>query len=353
MPMLAPAAFDTAVAIAADQVADGTAPWSILGIAGADGVIRMEAIPGPSGRASQVTVDSVCLIASITKPIVATVVMQLVAEGRLALTAPLATYLPQVAAAGDMTTTAWHVLSHTSGYGDLDLEALVARGASAEELLPLLLASPRLSPLGTTFRYATSTFDLLGALIERVDGRPYPDALAARLFAPLRMGDTTFDPAAGPAARRILPLAPPSMGGGEVPAEMADAFTRIARLGGGLWSSAADLLAFGRAMLRGGELDGQRVLPRAYVELMTRETTTGGIGHADDPLQANHYALGWGRPGIGSVGSAAAFGHGGATGTRLWIDPGHDLVVAYLTGAWAHPAEPVDAVIDAVYAALP
>ena len=102
--------------------------------------------------------------------------------------------------------------------------------------------------------------------------------------------------------------------------------------GGGLWSTAADVLRFGRAMLRGGELDGGRVLSPAFVDLMTREVTVDGLGAAEDVQRAEHYAIGWGKPGIASPASASSFGHGGATGTRLWIDPAHDLVFLYLTG---------------------
>jgi CubicO group peptidase (beta-lactamase class C family) len=106
-------------------------------------------------------------------------------------------------------------------------------------------------------------------------------------------------------------------------------------------------------LLRGGELDGARILPPAYVDLMTREQTVGGLGVAADPIQGSHYALGWGKPDPRTEpGSPASFGHGGATGTRLWIDPKHDLVVVYLTGACDFPSGRIDQVLHAVYAAL-
>ncbi len=91
-------------------------------------------------------------------------------------------------------------------------------------------------------------------------------------------------------------------------------------------------------MLRDGELDGARVLSRPFVRLMTREVTVGGLGAHEDPLVAHHYALGWGKPGVASPASPASFGHGGASGTRLWVDPEHDLVFAYLSGSWGLPA---------------
>ena len=59
---------------------------------------------------------------------------------------------------------------------------------------------------------------------------------------------------------------------------MVAAYTALRLAGGGLWSTARDLVRFGRAMLRGGELDGVRVLGRPIVDLMTREVTVNGLG---------------------------------------------------------------------------
>jgi CubicO group peptidase (beta-lactamase class C family) len=351
MPSLDPAALDRAFAVAGRSVADGVVPWVVLGVAGRDGTVRLEAFAGPG--APDVTIDTVCLLASITKPIVATVVMQLVAEGRLVLTDPIERVLPEAARPDQPSITTWHLLSHTSGVVDLDMAGLLTRGAGHEEAVRLLLDEPRRSPPGSTFHYATSTFDLLAALISRLDGRPYPAAIRARVLEPLGMVRTTFDPRGEPADRVVLPLAPPLSGvDGTVPQSVADAFVAMAMPGAGLWSCAHDQLRFGRAMLRGGELDGVRVLPAAFVDLMTRETTVGGLAATGDPVTADHYALGWGKPGVGSPASSSAFGHGGISGTRLWIDPEHDLVVIYLTGAWERPEGPIEAVIAAVYAAL-
>ena len=82
------------------------------------------------------------------------------------------------------------------------------------------------------------------------------------------------------------------------------------------------------------------------------KVTIAGLGRTDDPLTDEHYALGWGKPGIASPASASAFGHGGVSGTRLWIDPAHDLVLVYLSGRWGGARDSIDAVQLAVYAAL-
>jgi CubicO group peptidase (beta-lactamase class C family) len=136
------------------------------------------------------------------------------------------------------------------------------------------------------------------------------------------------------------------------------AFTALHLAGGGLWSSAEDLLRLGRAMLRDGELDGVRVLSPAFVRLMTTEVTVPGrsrvegLGWHEDPLRADHYALGWGKPGVASLGSPSAFGHGGVSGTRLWIDPELGLAYVYLSGCWDMPREPIDTVEAAIYAGV-
>ena len=90
--------------------------------------------------------------------------------------------------------------------------------------------------------------------------------------------------------------------------------------------------------------DGVRILGRPIVDLMTREVTVNGLGTMADRLIDDHYGIGWGRPGAASPGSPLAFGHGGVTGTRLWIDPAYDLVYVYLTGLWGAPIETIDEV---------
>ena len=354
---LDPAALDAAFALARRQVEEGDAPFTILAVATSAGLVRAEATPGP--RAPRVDVDAVCLLASITKPIVALAVMQLVAEGRLGLLDGIERHIPEFARPGKPAVTAWHLLSHTSGLPDYDLveiatgrldhAALVRRACDAE-----LTFAP-----GSRYAYCSISFDLLAELITRITGEPYPVILRRRILEPLAMASTTFNPFDG-LAERMAPVVMSGVPGAlqrEVPPEQALGELRhlasMALPGAGLWSSAGDLVRLGRALLRGGELDGARILPPAYVDLMTREQTVGGLGVAADPIQGSHYALGWGKPDPRTEpGSPASFGHGGATGTRLWIDPKHDLVVVYLTGAWDFPSGRIDRILHAVYAAL-
>jgi CubicO group peptidase (beta-lactamase class C family) len=346
---LDPAGLDHAFAVAASQAADETAPFVIVGVATADRVVRLEAY-SPSDR-PRLGAGWAGPIASISKPIVATVILQLVAEGRLGLGDDLRDIVPGLGRGSRPRITPWHVLGHTSGIQDVDLFELMAVGTSRETVLEAVLNAPQVAPPGSRFEYVTGTWELLAATIEAIDGSPFDACLVRRLFEPLGMASTAFDPRPTHAGR-IVPVAYGSMGRGQRPEDILDAGATTQVAGGGLWSTAHDLLRFGRAMLQGGELDGVRVLPPAFVELMTRESTVDGLGRHDDPLESHHYALGWGLPGPTMPGSRVAFGHGGATGTRLWIDPASGLVFVYLTAVWGFPVDPIDRVMNAMYAAL-
>jgi CubicO group peptidase (beta-lactamase class C family) len=355
---LDPVALDRAYAVAARRVQDGTLPFVILGVANAGGVIRLEAATAPD-QPRRIGTDAVCLLASITKPIVATATMRLVQEGRFGLAVPLVTWLPELAGGGRDAITAWHVLTHTSGLDDGTLEQLLRGGMDRAELQARTFAQPLAAPVGSRYRYATFTFDLLAEALERALGEPLETILHETVLGPLGMVDTGFDPGPGRSGRQ----APVTIGewdgtrlvGSDDPAvagAMRDRFTSLRLAGGGLWSTAHDLLQLGRAMLRRGELDGQRVLAPAFVDLATREVTVDGLGRVEDRLLDEHYAIGWGKPGAAHPGSPRSFGHGGASGTRLWIEPEHDLVIVYLSGAWGLPGEVIDETIGAVYASV-
>jgi CubicO group peptidase (beta-lactamase class C family) len=356
-PKLEPAALDAAFARAAEQVADGTAPFVVLAVANREGLVRAEAFAGPA--APGLDVDAICLLASITKPFVATGIMQLVAEGHVGLTDGIEVYVPEFAAPGKPQVTVWHLLSQTSGVADFDLEGLLRSRAGRADLVRMAATAPIGFVPGSRYEYVSSTFDLLAAVIEHVTGETLGAYLRRTVWGPLGMADTTFDP--WDRRARVAPFAIALPAGSPRPWLPDDrtedelrAFGAMELAGAGLFSNARDLVRFGRAMLRGGELDGARILAPVFVELMTREQTTDGIGSAADPLLAEHYALGWGKPHPRtSPASPSAFGHGGATGTRLWIDPRRDLVVVYLTGVWGYPARPIDMALQAVYAALP
>jgi CubicO group peptidase (beta-lactamase class C family) len=354
---LDPHAFDTAFDTARRGVDDGTVPFAIVAIAGAEGLVRLDSFAPAGGP--RIGTNAVCLLASITKPIVATAIMRLASTGRFSITRPLSTWLPELDAAGLAPFTAWHVLTHTTGIADVDLERLLLDGGDRAEYVRRTIAAGQGWAPGSRFLYATNTFELLALAVERALDRPLEDVLRTEVLDPLGMTATTFDLARAGDLRAPITVGSwdgtISEGAGTDAAfgERAVAgFSSLRLAGGGLWSSAADLVRFGRAMLRGGELDGVRVLGRAVLDMMTREVTVNGLGTMPDRLVDEHYAIGWGKPGAASPASPLAFGHGGVSGTRLWIDPAYDLVFVYLTGSWGGASETIDGVQLAVYGAL-
>jgi CubicO group peptidase (beta-lactamase class C family) len=351
-PRLDPARLQNAFDIVARQVGRGDVPSAVLAVAKRAGLVRVEAFSG----ADAATTDSIYLLASISKPITATAVMQLVERGLLVLSAPVQRYLPEFVAPpvsvgqpGAEAVTCWHLLTHTSGVVDMEPELLSRERPDRERLLQIACTSPLRFVPGTRFEYNSLSFALLGEVTARLAGRDYPEVLAAELFGPLGMRDSGFEP---PDRARAMSSHFPGIPD-EHQALAMSYFSSLQAPGGGLWGTAGDVATFGRAMLRGGELDGVRVLGRRFVELMTREQTAG-LREDGTPPRDPHYGLGWGLPGlVGDLpASPRAFEHGGATGPRLLVDPEADLVVVYLTNRWGTGPELSFAAIQAVYGAL-
>jgi CubicO group peptidase (beta-lactamase class C family) len=338
--------------LVARQVETGIAPSAVLAVAEGSTPPRIEAFSGTDPA----TTDSIYMIASIAKPITATAVMQLVERGLLVLSTPLQHYLPEFVAPsvepglpGAGSVTAWHLLTHTNGIMEMDAELLTRERPSRQRLLEIACTSPLRFVPGSRWEYGSLSFALLGELIHRLDGRDHPEYLRDEIFGPLGMRDTAYqpvDPARGMALH--LPAIPDAF-----QAAATAFFNSMQAPGGGLWATAADLVAFGQAMLGGGRSGDVRILGRRFVAQMTRDQTAG-IMAAGPPPSAAPYGLGWALPGASGrqPASPRAFGHGGATGTRLLVDPDADLVVVYLVNRWGLGDEASWAAVQAVYAAL-
>ena len=291
-------------------------------------------------------------VASITKPITATAVLQLVEAGTIDLDAEVADYVPEFHPApppGLSRTpplTVRHVLSHTSGLTDLADEQLTLLEPTPAAMLEAMCTA-RLSFIpGSAFSYASESFYLLSAIIERASGLDYPTYLRDRILHPLGMMATTFDP------REPGPAHLPAQGhfaGPDRPCdEMLEVLIGLAMPGGGLWSTPDDVLRFGRAWLRDGELDGARILEPRSMRQMTDASRTVNDLQTGAPAR---YGLGWGlSPGYGA--SRSAIAHSGATGSMLVVDPENDLVIVYLRNWWGAAMDHTTEALEAVYRAL-
>ena len=110
-----------AVDVATRAVADGVLPCLAFGVVDGDGRSEIVTLARPP---LEVHDDSVFFIASVTKAVVATAVMQYVDEGRLDLHVPMRRYVPEFAGDGREAVTAWHLLTHTSGLPDMPVEQM-------------------------------------------------------------------------------------------------------------------------------------------------------------------------------------------------------------------------------------
>lgn len=326
----------------------GTLPSVVIGVSDAWGTLHLQALPGPADRPRT---SSLFYLASITKTVTATAVMQLVDEARLDLDAPLVRLLPELAAGSRAAITARHVLTHSSGLTDMPAERIAKDRPGWERILALTVAQePRWTP-GSRFDYVTDPFALLGEAIARRTGMPYPDAVATRLLGPLGMAESGFD--ARSDRSRLMPVHGLPMRNPLAREVMLRFAARSSMPGAGLFSTAEDLLRYGRALLPRRGQDGPRILSQARIdEMLTEQTAAIPDVRADGTVHMAHYALGWGKR-LGGSGDAAedadtadtpasprAATHGGASGTRLVIDPDRELVFVFLSHTWFGDEQP-------------
>ena len=340
LPRLDPAAagFDPARLAAIDglvegALADSKMPGCVVCIGRRDGIALLKAYGRRAVAPADepMTTDTVFDLASITKPVAtATAVMRLVEEGRLRLSDPVATHIPEFAAAGKEKLSVHDLLTHQSGLIADNPISDYADGPDAAFERIWKLAP--LHPVGEKFIYSDVNFIVLGRLVERITGESL-DAFTTRVtFAPLSMTETGYRPAAALRGR----CAPTEeRDGGWMRGDVHD--PRCWKLGGvaghaGLFGTATDLARYATMMLADGSLDGARVLSPPTVATMTRGWRIPGGGvrglgwDKRSPLSSNR----------GDLLTDTAFGHGGFTGTALWIDPGLDLYVIFLSNR-VHP----------------
>jgi uncharacterized protein YbbC (DUF1343 family) len=270
-------------------------------------------------------------VASLTKVVVTTpLVLQYVEEGRVRLEDPLARHLPEFRGHPAGRATIRQLLLHTSG-----LPPGLPRGDTSEGAAAILRAIRReglLAPPGTRYLYSDLNYILLGALLERITGRPLPALAHERIFQRLGMRETFFNP---PEVWHYR-IAPTEILNGEMRAGIVHDPLAF-RMGGvaghaGLFSTAEDLARFAQAILNGGAYGGGRILgPRTVTLMMTPLTLPGS---------RTRRALGWEVDAPAAIrgvhASPASFGHTGFTGTALWIDPPTDTFVVFLSNR-VHP----------------
>ncbi|HWW82814.1 MAG TPA: serine hydrolase domain-containing protein, partial [Vicinamibacterales bacterium] len=143
------------------------------------------------------TPDTKFRLGSITKQFTATLVLQLVEQGQIDLSAPVRRYLPEYPSPSGDRVTIHHLLNHTSGIvGYTEIPSFPATARNSYIPTKFLESFSKLDLLfdpGTKFSYSNSGYFLLGVILERVTGQPYEKLLRDRIFTPVGMKDSGYD----------------------------------------------------------------------------------------------------------------------------------------------------------------
>jgi methyl acetate hydrolase len=352
MSAIDPAAIDQ---VLRDAVDSGAVPHVAAIAADRDGVIYQGAAgPREVGQSDPLTVDTLLRIMSMTKMPCTVVALQQVEQGNLDLDAPVAQYCPEFAELqvlegfdGDTPrlrppsrqATVRNLVTHTSGLGYWFWSEALVRWEKVTGIPNVVagsracLTAPLLADPGERFIYGINT-DWLGQVVEAVTGVGLDVAIKEGVTGPLGMDDTTFLMDDEQRANST-PVHIPGEGGawvsiGEVLSQAPDYWAG----GHGLYGPPSDYIKFQRALLRGGELDGTRILRQDTVDA----AFTNQIGDLDfpadlpaaDPMSSCDFQAGpgfkWGYglllntadlPGMRRAGSGA---WAGLCNTQFWID---------------------------------
>jgi beta-N-acetylhexosaminidase len=343
-------------------ISDKAFPGATLAV-GYRGELSVHAFGKLSYTASSpaVSADTMYDIASLTKVVVTTTLVEKMVEGDfpspLNLDAPIERYLPEWTAGPQpdwrRKVTVRNLMTHTSGLPPF--KEYWRTSTSKQETLRRIFAEPLEYEPGTQVVYSDLGIILMAEIIQRQTGQPLDKLAKEYIFGPLGMRHSMYKP-----SNALWPkIAPTEIDNqlrhrlvqGEVHDENAFAIGGVSGHAG-VFSTSPDLAAFCQMLLNGGVYAHQRILKRATIAEFT----------APQPLAKNLRTLGWAVPTEGSSSghyfSAHSYGHTGFTGTTIWIDPDRQLFVVLLTNR-VNPtrenhkiAEVRPAVHDAVMQAL-
>jgi beta-N-acetylhexosaminidase len=281
-----------------------------------------------------VKIDTMYDLASLTKVVVTTTLVEKLVEGDFAsplnLDAPVERYLPEWASGPQPEwrhrVTVRNLMTHTSGLPPFKEYWRTSTGK--QDTLSRIFVEPLEYEPGTKVVYSDLGIILMAEIIQRLTGKPLDDLANEYIFGPLGMKNSTYNP-----MKKLWgEIAPTEVDDrwrhrlvqGEVHDENAFAIGGVSGHAG-VFSTAPDLAAFCQMLLNGGVYEHNRVVKRVTLaeftapQALAKNTRTlGWVAHSENGFSGHYF-------------SAHSFGHTGFTGTSLWIDPDRDLFVVLLT----------------------
>jgi CubicO group peptidase (beta-lactamase class C family) len=342
------------------------------------GEIALEDYSGTTeinGKGRPIAADTIFRIYSMTKPITSLAAMMLFEKGDLRLDHNVSRYIPAFKDAmvfdggtveapktrkPDREMTVLDLFTHTSGitYGFLmqeECDALYRKAKIGHPHETLLEMSERIAGLplcfspGDRWQYSHS-IDVLGAIVEVVSGQPLDEFFKEHIFSPLGMVDTDFfvpedkidrlmhcyqkDPETG-----VITVSDE----GGASSKAYSKRPKLLNAGGGLVSTVGDYHRFCLCLMRGGTLDGARLISPKTFEFMRQNHLPGGktikdMGDktfSEARMEGNGFGLG-GSVLVNEVanlqpGSEGTFSWGGLASTFFWIDPAEEIIAIQMT----------------------
>jgi len=314
--------------------------------------------------------DSIVRIYSMTKPIAGTALMMLYEEGKWQPSDPIAKHIPEFANLKVFTgmdgngkpilvepnhpPTMAELMSHSAGFtygifGNTPVDQMYRtdnplEAPSLQSMIERAAKFPLLYQPGEKWVYSIAV-DIQGYLVQKLSGKPFPQFLEERLFAPLGMKDTGFFVPEEKLSRVATIYGWDTAKQALVPEPRDPAISTMPGLasgGGGLYSTAADYLLFAQMMANGGELNGKRYLKASTVATMrTNVLSEAALNSKSGSGVVRSQGANGLQPGLGfgydfavlsdPVGLKSSVGKNtfwwwGVAGTWFWIDPTNDVV---------------------------
>ena len=292
--------------LAKGWVAQGITPALVILVARKGVIVIHEAFGrlAPEQDSPPLKRDTIFPLTSLTKPITATAAMVLVEDGLLGLNRPVSWYVPEFVGEGKDGVMVHHLLTHTSGLRDEDVDVHAERKKGTVEVPPadetqhprihthlcLRYDAPLWRPPGSEMSYCNYGYGLLGEIVRRVSGRSLADFCRERILGPLGMVDTSY--IVPDSVRHRIVRRPSDAPLTDVFAIMEFPDTPWAY--GGVHSTAMDMAIFGQMFLNRGTYGDSRILSPASVAEMTRNQIPGiSAQYRGEFLPEASWGLGW------------------------------------------------------------
>ncbi len=217
-------------------------------------------------------------LASITKQFTAMLIVQLVAENKIALDVPISNYLPDYPKKNADRITIHHLLTHTSGIPNYtsfpNYRELMRNPISPAEIVHLFADSTLQFTPGEKHEYSNSGYALLGVIIEKITGKSFEEVLQEKILTPLKMNNTGYDSHRTIIKNRALGYY--KRGGTFQNVNYID--MSLAYTAGGIYSTVEDLYLWDQALYT------EKLLPKKYMDLIFDKHV---------PIFGRHYGYGW------------------------------------------------------------